>query len=31
MKKLGYEEFGRLDYPPDRHRHFMQKRLTPRE
>ena len=22
-EKLGYEEFGRLDYPPDHHRHFM--------
>ena len=30
-EKLGYEEFGRLDYPPDHHRHFMQKGLTPRE
>ena len=30
-EKVGYEEFGRLDYPPDHHRHFMQKRLTPRE
>ena len=30
-EKLGYEEFGQLDYPPDHHRHFMQKRLTPRE
>jgi GNAT superfamily N-acetyltransferase len=27
-EKLGYEEFGRLDYPPGRHRHFMRKRLT---
>jgi GNAT superfamily N-acetyltransferase len=27
-KKLGYEEFGRLDYPPDHCRHFMRKRLT---
>ena len=30
-EKLGYQEFGRLDYPPDRHRHFMRKRLTPSE
>ena len=30
-EKLGYREFGRLDYPPDRHRHFMRKRLTPSE
>jgi hypothetical protein len=30
-EKLGYEEFGQLDYPPDHHRHFMQKRLTQRE
>lgn len=30
-EKLGYEEFGRLDYPPGHHRHFMQKRLTPAE
>ena len=28
-EKLGYQEFGRLDYPPDHHRHFMRKRLTP--
>jgi len=27
-KKLGYEEFGRLDYPPDHKRHFMRKRLV---
>ena len=27
-EKLGYQEFGRLDYPPDHHRHFMRKRLT---
>ena len=27
-EKLGYEEFGRLDYPPDHHKHFMRKRLT---
>jgi GNAT superfamily N-acetyltransferase len=26
-KKLGYEEFGQLDYPPDNRRHFMRKRL----
>ena len=30
-EKLGYEEFGRLDYPPDHHRHFLRKRLTPSE
>jgi len=30
-EKLGYEEFGRLDYPPGHHRHFMRKRLTPPE
>ena len=28
-EKLGYEEFGRLDYPPAHHRHFMRKRLIP--
>jgi GNAT superfamily N-acetyltransferase len=28
-RKLGYEEFGRLDYPPDHHNHFLKKRLTP--
>ena len=28
-EKLGYQEFGRLDYPPDHHRHFMRKRLIP--
>ena len=27
-EKLGYEEFGRLDYPPDHQRHFLRKRLT---
>src|SRR6516165_7091346 len=27
-EKLGYEEFGRLDYPPGHHRHFLRKRLT---
>jgi GNAT superfamily N-acetyltransferase len=27
-KKLGYEEFGTLDYPPDHRRHFMRKRLV---
>ena len=27
-KKLGYEEFGTLDYPPDHKRHFMRKRLV---
>ena len=26
-EKLGYEEFGRLDYPPDHRRHFLKKRL----
>jgi GNAT superfamily N-acetyltransferase len=26
-EKLGYEEFGRLDYPPDHHKHFMRKGL----
>jgi GNAT superfamily N-acetyltransferase len=30
-EKLGCEEFGQLDYPPDHHRSFMQKRLTQRE
>jgi GNAT superfamily N-acetyltransferase len=28
-QKLGYEEFGRLDYPPDHQRHFLRKRLIP--
>jgi GNAT superfamily N-acetyltransferase len=28
-RKLGYEEFGRLDYPPDQQKHFLSKRLTP--
>jgi len=28
-EKLGYEEFGRLDYPPDHQRHFLRKRLSP--
>src|ERR1700746_4066923 len=27
-EKLGYKEFEQLDYPPDPHRHVMQKRLT---
>ena len=27
-EKLGYEEFGRLDYRPDHQRHFMRKRLS---
>jgi len=27
-QKLGYEEFGRLDYPPDHQRHFLRKRLS---
>ena len=26
--KFGYREFGRLDYPPDHQRIFLQKRLT---
>jgi GNAT superfamily N-acetyltransferase len=30
-RKLGYEEFGRLDYPPSHQRHFLSKRLTPPE
>jgi len=30
-EKLGYQEFGRLDYPPDHHKHFLRKRLTPSE
>jgi GNAT superfamily N-acetyltransferase len=30
-EKLGYQEFGRLEYPPDQHKHFMRKRLTPPE
>ena len=30
-QRLGYEEFGRLDYPPDHKRHFLRKRLIPRE
>jgi len=30
-QKLGYEEFGRLDYPPDHQRHFLRKRLIPAE
>jgi GNAT superfamily N-acetyltransferase len=30
-EKLGYEEFGRLDYPPGHYRHFMRKRLVPPE
>ena len=30
-RKLDYEEFGRLDYPPDHQRHFLGKRLTPPE
>jgi hypothetical protein len=30
-EKLGYEEFGRLEYPPDHYRHFMRKRLAPPE
>jgi GNAT superfamily N-acetyltransferase len=30
-QKLGYEEFGRLDYPPDHQRHFLRKRLAPAE
>jgi GNAT superfamily N-acetyltransferase len=27
--RLGYVEFGRLDYPPDHHRIFFRKRLSP--
>ena len=27
-EKLGYEEFARLDFPPDHQRHFFKKRLT---
>ena len=27
--KFGYEEFGRLDYPPDHERIFLKKRLIP--
>jgi GNAT superfamily N-acetyltransferase len=27
-EKLGYKEFGRLDYPPDHHKHFLRKQLT---
>jgi GNAT superfamily N-acetyltransferase len=27
-KKMGYEEFGQLDYPPDHHRHFLRKQLV---
>lgn len=27
--KFGYRKFGRLDYPPDHHRIFFQKRLLP--
>ncbi|HEY1259750.1 MAG TPA: GNAT family N-acetyltransferase [Stellaceae bacterium] len=27
-EKLGYSEFGRLDYPPGHSRHFLQKRLV---
>jgi GNAT superfamily N-acetyltransferase len=27
-EKLGYEEFGRLEYPPDHQRHFLRKELT---
>jgi GNAT superfamily N-acetyltransferase len=30
-ERLGYEEFGRLDYPPHHHKHFMRKRLIPPE
>ena len=30
-EKLGYQEFGRLDYPPDHYKHFMRKPLTPLE
>jgi GNAT superfamily N-acetyltransferase len=27
-RKLGYEEFGRLDYTPDHQHHFLRKRLA---
>jgi GNAT superfamily N-acetyltransferase len=27
--KLGYREFGRIDYPPDHQRIFLKKQLTP--
>jgi ribosomal protein S18 acetylase RimI-like enzyme len=27
-RKLGYEEFGTLDYPPGHRRFFLEKRLT---
>ena len=30
-EKLGYEEFGKLDYPPGHSRHFMRKSLIPQE
>jgi len=30
-QKLGYEEFGSLDYPPAHRRHFMRKALVPPE
>jgi GNAT superfamily N-acetyltransferase len=30
-QRLGYEEFGRLDYPPDHQKHFLRKRLIPAE
>ena len=30
-EKLGYQDFARLGYPPDHHKHFMRKRLTPPE
>jgi GNAT superfamily N-acetyltransferase len=30
-EKLGYEEFGKLDYPPGHSRHFMRKSLVPQE
>jgi GNAT superfamily N-acetyltransferase len=30
-EKLGYREFAQLDYPPNHHKHFMRKRLTPPE
>jgi GNAT superfamily N-acetyltransferase len=30
-QKLGYEEFGSLDYPPAHRRHFMRKALAPPE
>jgi 8-oxo-dGTP pyrophosphatase MutT (NUDIX family)/GNAT superfamily N-acetyltransferase len=28
-RRLGYEDFGTLEYPPEHHRHFLKKRLSP--